>query len=150
MEDDLRYMRIALDLCSSAGLDIPVACLVIKDGQIIAQGLNCREALNDPCGHAEIVAIRQAAKLLKTWRLDELTVYCTLEPCPMCAEAMIQSRVAKIVFGAYDTVGGAAGSFFNLFVPRKNLKVPQVIGGILEQECQAKLLAFFQGQRHDT
>src|SRR6202042_953180 len=95
--------------------DVPVGCIIVMNDQIIARGHNQKEELGDPTAHAEILAVRRAAEALGNWRLNRTTIYSTLEPCPMCAEAIIQARVAKLVFGAYDPKSGAAGSMFNLF-----------------------------------
>src|SRR5262249_29580408 len=106
-----------------------------------------REATGDPTAHAEIQAIRQAAKKLGGWRLEHTTIYSTLEPCPMCAEAIIQSRIKRLVFGAYDTASGAAGSAFNLFCQGRIYPIPEIVGGLLEQECQNLLVEFFKASK---
>jgi len=142
-------MRLALEEAALCKLDVPVGALIIKDSRILALGHNLREELNDPLGHAELLVIKAASKLLGSWRLSGCTLICTLEPCPMCAEAIIQSRISTLVFGAYDTVAGAAGTRFNLFANRKSLPTPELITGILELECSASLKEFFQKQRQD-
>ena len=142
-------MQVALREAGNCDLDVPVGALLVDEstGTIVSRGFNQREALNDPLGHAELIALREAARVLGRWRLQELTLVCTLEPCPMCAEAIIQSRVKKVIFGAFDPVSGAAGTVFNLFANRKSLPVPEVIGGILEKECSSGLSEFFSARR---
>lgn len=139
----------ALAEAAKCGIDVPVGALVYdeKAAKIIASGFNQRETLQDPLGHAEIIAIRKASELIGAWRLSDLTLVCTLEPCPMCAEAIIQTRMKKVLFGAFDLVSGAAGSVFNLFVPRKGLPTPEVFGGILEKDCSLILSNFFAQKR---
>jgi tRNA(adenine34) deaminase len=129
--------------------DIPVGSIVVLEGKIIGRGCNLREKSGDPTAHAEIVAIRQAAAHLGTWRLTGTTLYTTLEPCPMCAEAIIQSRVSKLVFGAYDSRSGAAGSAFNLFSSGRMYPLPAVLGGICEDECKQLLVGYFRQVREN-
>jgi len=140
-------MEEALAEARQCGEDVPVGALVLKDGVVIARGRNMREAAGDPTGHAEIIAMREAARELGTWRLDGTTLVCTLEPCPMCAEAMIQARVARLIYGAHDTVYGAVGSAFNLFVEGRTFPIPEVIGGIKEEESRLMLKEFFKRLR---
>jgi tRNA(adenine34) deaminase len=148
VDDFVHWMEEALKEARQCGDDVPVGCVVLgKDGALLARGRNQREAAGDPTGHAEIVAMREAARVLGTWRLDGTTVVCTLEPCPMCAEAMIQARVARLVYGAHDTVYGAVGSAFNLFVEGRTFPIPQVIGGIKEEESRQMLKDFFKQLR---
>ncbi len=123
---------------------MPVGAVIVKNGKVISSGCNQREASGDPTAHAEIVALRAAAATTGSWRLDGTTLYTTLEPCPMCAEAIIQSRVARVVFGAYEPLSGAAGSAFNLFLPGRSYPIPEVIGGIMENECKALIVEFFR------
>jgi tRNA(adenine34) deaminase len=146
---DQDWIRASLAEASKVVSDVPVGSVLVLEGKIIGRGHNLRELSGDPTSHAEIVAIRQAAEHLGTWRLTGTTLYSTLEPCPMCAEAIIQSRVSKLVFGAYDSRSGAAGSAFNLFVPGRPYPVPEVLGGILEQECKAMLVQYFRQVRKE-
>ncbi len=141
---DYEGLRAALAEAGKSGIDVPVGAVIIKDGEIIARGHNQRESSADPTAHAEIVALRQAAKVLGTWRLDGTSLYSTLEPCPMCAEAILQARVSRLVFGAYDIHSGAAGSAFNLFCKGRIYPLPEIIGGICEEECQSLLIRFFR------
>lgn len=126
--------------------DVPVGALVITAaGKIIGAGCNRREAWHDPTAHAEMIALKQAGETLGDWRLSGCTLYVTLEPCPMCASALLQARIATIVFGADDPVQGALGSLLNL-VPLYP-GAATVIGGVLEQPCQTLLQDFFKAQR---
>ncbi len=144
MGSDIEWMKLAIAQARLSGDDVPVGCVLVLDGRVIGQGYNQREAKADPTGHAEITALREAAKHLSTWRLNGTTLYSSLEPCPMCAEAIIQSRVARVVFGAYDQISGAAGSAFNLFVEGRVYPIPEVVGGIHEEECRRLLSDFFK------
>jgi tRNA(adenine34) deaminase len=142
-------MKAAIQEAAKAGSDVPVGCVIILNDEIIASGYNQRESLKDPTAHAEIVAIKQAAALIGDWRLLNTVLYTTLEPCPMCAEAIIQARIPKLIFGAYDNYSGAAGSKFNLFCEGRIYPLPEVIGGIAELKCQKLLTDFFrQHARH--
>jgi tRNA(adenine34) deaminase len=144
--DDFYWMRVAIEHAKQSGKDVPVGCIIVQDDNVVGSGWNQREASGDPTGHAEIVALREAAETVGSWRLNGTTLYTTLEPCPMCAEAIIQSRVSKVLFGAYDPASGAAGSAFNLFVPGRIFPIPEVIGGMLEGECRELLIDFFRSR----
>lgn len=144
LQDDLNWMSAALGQAGKCSIDVPVGSVVVRDGVIVGNGFNRREVDADPAGHAEIIALRQAAQALGSWRLHGCVVYTTLEPCPMCAEAIIQSRVSRLVFGAYDPVSGACGSAFNLFVPGRILPIPEVVGGLREDDCKRLLVDFFR------
>jgi len=150
---DFQYwMKQALSeaarVASGSVRDVPVGCLILKDDEILASGHNEREEKQDPTAHAELIAIRSAAKQLQSWRLTDCTLIVTLEPCAMCAEAIIQSRISTLVFGAYDPRSGACGSAFNLFVSGRSYPLPEVIGGINEDECQRTLADFFKSVRN--
>lgn len=125
--------------------EIPVGAIVVKDGEIIASAVNRKEFLKDVSGHAEILAIREASQNLNRWRLDDCEIFVTLEPCPMCAWAILQSRIKTIFFGSYDTKYGAFSSAIDLrnFSDTK----PKVYGGILEKECDEILKKFFERLR---
>jgi tRNA(adenine34) deaminase len=128
--------------------DVPVGALVInKDGVVIGTGFNEREANNDPTAHAEIVAIRNACTRLQNSRLDGCTLVVTLEPCPMCAGAIAQSRISHLIFGAWDEKGGAVGSVWDVIRDPRSLYKLDVTAGISEAECAALLRDFFEGQR---
>ncbi|MER5363726.1 tRNA adenosine(34) deaminase TadA [Streptomyces sp. NPDC002722] len=140
-------MRRALaeaDLAARAG-DVPVGAVVLgPDGALLATGHNEREATNDPTAHAEVLAVRRAATALGRWRLTGCTLVVTLEPCTMCAGALVQSRVDRVVYGARDEKAGAAGSLWDLVRDRRLNHRPEVIHGVLEQECASLLTSFFR------
>lgn len=138
-------MRRAIDLAKKANGEIPVGAIIVKDGEILAETFNQKEVLNDVTAHAEILAIREAEKKLGRWRLDDCEMYVTLEPCPMCAWAIINSRIKTVYFGAYDHNYGALGSAIDL----RKLANPKlkVYGGIMEKECTEVLDEFFDKMR---
>jgi|SRR5579883_1311142 len=140
-------MEAALKEARNCGIDVPIGCVIVRNGEIIARGRNVRETNNDPLGHAELIALRQAASALGSWRLNGCAVYCTLEPCPMCAEAILQARVSKLIFGAYDNIYGAVGSAFNLYTKDRTFPLPDVLGGIAEEECKQLVQEFFRQRR---
>ncbi|MBR2890132.1 MAG: tRNA adenosine(34) deaminase TadA [Oscillospiraceae bacterium] len=146
--DDLTYMREALALAREAGAEgeVPVGCVVVRDGVIVGRGRNRRETGRTALGHAEIQAIAQACEALGGWRLWECTLYVTLEPCPMCAGAIINARIPRVVFGAADAKAGCCGSVCDLFAMDFNHR-PAVEQGILEEECAGLLRDFFQNLR---
>ncbi|MFJ7157544.1 tRNA adenosine(34) deaminase TadA [Streptomyces sp. NPDC101118] len=140
-------MRQALDEAAKAALtgDVPVGAVVLApDGSVLATGHNEREAAGDPTAHAEVLALRRAAARLGEWRLNGCTLVVTLEPCVMCAGALVQSRVARVVFGAADEKAGAAGSLWDLVRDRRLNHRPEVITGVLGEECSTQLTAFFR------
>jgi len=141
-------MRLALEEAKLCRKDVPIGAVIVSPGhdEELAKSHNRKEEIKDPTDHAEIICIRRAAQLKGNWRLDDTVIYTTLEPCPMCAEAIIQARISKLVFGAYDSRSGAAGSVFNLFLPKRQYPNPEVIGGILEEECQLLLKDFFRNR----
>lgn len=148
LKESLIYpMSLAIAEAKLSGPDVPVGAVLMLGDEVLAKGHNLKEQNQDPTDHAEIVVMRQAASALKSWRLTGTTLFTTLEPCPMCAEVIIQARVARLVFGAYDSKSGAAGSVFNLFISGRPYPVPEIIGGILEAECKAVLVDFFQARR---
>ena len=143
-------MQQAISLAKEAAIkgDVPVGALVVDDsGKIIGQGANLREQENDPTAHAEIVAIRNAAKKIRNYRLDDLTMVVTLEPCGMCAGAIAQSRIKRLVFGAFDEKAGAVGSIWDLLRDTRATHNPEVIGGILDEESSLILRNFFKNYR---
>ena len=128
--------------------DVPVGAVVVRDGQIIAARHNERELTGDPTAHAEILAIRDAAAVVGHWRLDYCTMVVTLEPCAMCAGALVNARMAMLVYGAYDPKAGAAGSLMTLVAdPRLNHRMP-IVTGIEAERCGAMLVDFFAGRRN--
>ncbi len=144
-----QYMREALleaeQACAEG--EIPVGAIVVQDGVIIARAHNTREQNHDPLGHAELSALSKTAEALGTWRLDGCDLYVTLEPCPMCAGAILNARLRRVYFGAYDDVMGAAGSKFNLFYDYRWPTTVHFAGGILEAPCREILQLFFRGRR---
>lgn len=140
-------MRRALDEADRAAAagDVPVGAVVLApDGALLATGHNEREAVGDPTAHAEILALRRAAAVFGAWRLSGCTLVVTLEPCTMCAGALVQSRVDRVVYGARDEKAGAAGSLWDVVRDRRLNHRPEVIPGVLEDDCAARLTAFFR------
>jgi len=146
--NDLKYMRLALGEARKAGADVPVgALLVSSDGRLLAKAHNIRERDSDPSGHAELVVLREVARETGTWRLGGCTLYVTLEPCAMCATAIVDVGLDRVVFGAWDTRLGAAGSKYDILRDKAHGSDVQVVGGILEKECSELLSRFFKSQR---
>jgi tRNA(adenine34) deaminase len=146
---DLVYMQQALALAARAEQEgeVPVGALVVLNGEIVGEGWNRPIVSHDPTAHAEIVALRAAATKLGNYRLTGATLYVTLEPCPMCAGAMVHARVARVVYGAPDPLAGSAGTVFNLLNAAALNHQAEVLGGILAEECSQRLKAFFQSRR---
>jgi len=143
-------MQAALTLAKVAADkgDVPVGAIVVNDsGQILGTGQNLREQSNDPTDHAEIVAIRNAAQKIGSWRLDDLTLVVTLEPCVMCAGAILQSRIKRLVFGAFDEKAGAVGSVVDVIRDPRALSKVEVVSGVLEDQCAQVLKVFFNTKR---
>jgi tRNA(adenine34) deaminase len=143
-------MQAALSLAKVAADkgDVPVGAIVVNDaGEILGTGQNLREQNNDPTAHAEIVALRNASEKLGRWRLDDLTIVVTLEPCAMCAGAILQSRVKRLVFAAWDEKAGAVGSVMDVIRDPRALTKVEVITGIMEKECSEVLRDFFNDKR---
>ena len=148
-ESDRAWMRHALDLANRAGEEgeVPVGAVIVKEGQLVGEGWNRTISLNDPSAHAEILALRDAGERLANYRLPGCSLYVTLEPCIMCAGAMIHARLERLVFGALDPKTGAAGGRFDLLLnPDHNHRV-QVAGGCLAAECGGLLQNFFRARR---
>ena len=143
-------MQAALSLAKVAADkgDVPVGAIVVNEaGEILGTGQNLREQSNDPTAHAEVIAIRQAAEKIGSWRLDDLTLVVTLEPCAMCAGAILQSRIKRLVFGAWDEKAGAVGSVMDVIRDPRALTKSEVISGIMEKECSEVLSNFFNTKR---
>ncbi len=143
-------MQQAIELAKEAAKkgDVPVGALVVDEaGNLVGQGANLREQDNDPTAHAEVVAIRDAAKKLGNYRLDELTMVVTLEPCGMCAGAIAQSRMKRLVFGAFDEKAGAVGSVWDLLRDARAIYKPEVLSGVLADLCDKQLKSFFKAKR---
>ncbi len=149
--DDIAWMRLALAAAERAleTADVPVGAIAVWQGKVIGRGWNQREAAHDPSAHAEIIALREAAQKLGSWRLDDVTLYCTLEPCAMCAGAMVLARLPRLVYAAADPKAGAAGSILDVTRhPKLNHRL-QVEGGVLAAESAALLRSFFRQLRAD-
>ena len=144
----LMQQAISLAKDSAAHDEVPVGALVVNElGEVLGTGHNLREESNDPTAHAEIIAMRNAASKIGNWRMDELTMIVTLEPCAMCAGAISQSRFKRLVFGAWDEKAGAVGSVWDVIRDQRNLNKVEVITGVLEKECSEILTNFFEGKR---
>lgn len=148
-EQDHHFMRLAIKLAQRAEAEgeVPVGAVLVKDGEVIAEGWNQSIGEHDATAHAEMQALRKAGQALQNYRLLDTTLYVTLEPCPMCAGALLHSRVKRIVFGAPDLKAGAAGTVLNLFEHQAAYHYADVEQGLLEDECRTQLQAFFKGRR---
>lgn len=144
MQEALKQAQIAFE-----ANEVPVGSVLVQDGEVVARAHNLRESLNDPTAHAEILVLRDAAVKLNSWRLDGSTIYVTLEPCPMCAGAIVLARVSRLVFGASDPKAGAAGTLMNLLSDERLNHQVEVRGGVLEEESKALLGAFFSRLRKE-
>jgi tRNA(adenine34) deaminase len=155
MMNDIDWMQLALEEASLAleHDDVPIGAIAVRDGEIIGRGHNCRERDQDPTAHAEMIAIREASRVVGWWRLENVTLYCTLEPCAMCAGAMVLARLPRLVYAAPDPKAGAGGSIMNLLQHDLLNHQVEVAGGVLADEAGALIRAFFaalreSGQRH--
>ncbi|MDH4223599.1 MAG: tRNA adenosine(34) deaminase TadA [candidate division Zixibacteria bacterium] len=150
-ENHEKWMRVALQEAKVAlkKKEVPVGAVVVFEDKVIGRGYNQLESLKDPTAHAEILAIGAAANFLNSWRLSEAVLYVTLEPCPMCAGAIVLSRLKKLVFGTYDPKSGACGSLYNIVQDNRLNHQIEVIPGILKEECSALLQVFFKGLRKE-
>lgn len=146
---DQKFMKAALKEALKASLidEVPIGCVIVKDGKIIARGHNVREKNHDPLGHAEMIAIKKASKKLKAWRLNDCDLYVTVEPCAMCAGAIMWSRFRRVIFGAHDRKGGAMGHSFNLFDEKIVNHTPDITAGVLETACKTLIQDFFRKKR---
>ena len=149
MQDDEKWMREAISqahLARSIG-EVPIGAVIVRDGEIVGSGYNLRETRNDPTAHAEMIAIREASERLGAWRLLGCTLYVTLEPCPMCAGAILQSRVERVVYGAADPKAGCVGTLMDLLQDtRFNHRLPWT-SGVLHEDCAVLLTDFFRRLR---
>lgn len=146
---DADYIREALvEAAKAAELgEVPIGAIIVHQGRIIARAHNLRESTGDPTAHAELLALREASRINHHWRLNETVLYTTLEPCPMCAGAMVLARIGRLVFGAWDPKAGAAGSLMNIVQdPRLNHRL-EVTAGVLETDCSLILKDFFRERR---
>lgn len=142
-------MNAALDEARAAAAhgDVPIGCVVVRGGEVVGAGHNERERRQDPTGHAEVIALQAAARALGSWRVLESTLYVTLEPCAMCAGAIVLARVPRVVFGCPDPKAGAAGSVLDVLGEARLNHRPEVTGGVLGAECAQMLRAFFRARR---
>ena len=147
-QKDYEFMRMALEQAKIAGEmgEVPIGAVVVKDGEVISTGYNLREINKNSLCHAELIAIDKACEKLGGWRLHECELYVSLEPCPMCAGAIINSRIRRVVFGAFDPKAGSCGSLINLFACDFNHR-PALEAGVLQQECADLLQSFFKKLR---
>jgi len=146
MTEDERWMEYALREAEQAmkRKEVPVGCVIISDGRIIGKGYNQIESLKDPTAHAEIIAITAAAAFLGSRRLENTALYVTLEPCAMCAGAVVQARIPRLIFGAFDAKAGACGTLFNIVQDQRLNHRAEVVGGILAERCSGLLSDFFK------
>jgi tRNA(adenine34) deaminase len=149
MKDDAYYMGLALEEAKKAEQlqEVPIGAVIVKNGEIIAKAHNMRETEQRSIAHAEMLAIDEACKKLGTWRLEDTTLYVTLEPCPMCAGAIVLSRIDRVVFGASDPKGGCAGTLMNLLQDERFNHQAEIVRGIREDECGKLLTNFFRNIR---
>lgn len=148
-DKDLEYMRLAIDEATLAAArgEVPIAAILVAEDRIVAQGHNFRELWQDPTAHAEMIVIREAAAKQGTWRLIDTTLYVTLEPCTMCAGAIVLARIPRLVFAAPDPKAGACGSLFNITQDRRLNHRVEIVSGLLERESQELLQRFFRSLR---
>lgn len=152
MEKHIKFMNAALNEAEKAAKidEVPIGAVIVKDGKIIARGFNKRENNNDPTGHAEIIALRKAAKKLKSWRLPGCQIYVTLEPCAMCAGAILWARIEEVIYAASDPKGGALGSSFNLYEQQGINHRPKVTYGVEASRASQMLSNYFQQKRAEN
>ena len=144
-----KYMKLALKQAMKAQEkdEVPIGCVIVKDDKVIARGYNLRQTKQQSYAHAEMIAIQKACKKLGTWRLEDCDLYVTLEPCPMCAGAILQSRIKRVIYGAKDPKGGCVDSCMKLYETKGFNHYPEVLSGILEEECSSILTNFFKMKR---
>ncbi len=148
---DQRFMRVAIESAKIAeeNGDVPIGAVIVYKNQIIAKAYNQRQQLNDPTAHAEIIALTQAAAFVQNWRLNDCAMYVTLEPCPMCAGALVLARLDRLVYGCDDPKSGACGSIYNIVADERLNHRLQVTAGVLAEDCGAQLQSFFQKRRNE-
>ena len=149
LSEDERYMRQAITLAKKAAAngDVPIGCVIVYEGKVIARGYNRRNVDKTTLAHAEIMAIKKASKVLGDWRLEDCTMYVTLEPCQMCAGAIVQARVTRVVIGSMNAKAGCGGSILNLLEMQEFNHQAEVERGVLQEECSEMLSAFFRKLR---
>jgi tRNA(adenine34) deaminase len=149
---DKRFMQMAINQAAIAeeNGDVPIGAVIVHEGRIIAKAYNERQQLNDPTAHAEIIALTQASEAIGSWRLHGCTIYVTLEPCPMCAGALVLARIDRLVFGTEDPKTGACGSLYNIVQDSRLNHQVQITSGVLMEDCKEQLQAFFQRRRQEN
>ena len=149
MEDDIKYMKMALAEARKAyqRAEVPIGAVVVCNDQVVGRGFNLREQTQDPTSHAEMIALREAAENEASWRLEECQLYVTLEPCPMCAGAILQSRIKRLVYGASDPKAGAVRSLYQLLDDDRFNHQVEVVSGVMKEESAQLLKDFFRGLR---
>ncbi len=152
MTEDEKYMKQAIKLAHKAydNGDVPIGCVIVHEGKVIARGYNRRNKDGQVLAHAELMAIRKASKVLGDWRLEECTMYVTLEPCQMCAGAIVQARIPKVVMGCMNPKAGCAGSILNLLDIKEFNHQVETVKGVLETECSVLLKTFFKQLRQQS
>lgn len=150
MTREEKYIRLAILEAKKALIkdEVPIGCVIVKDDKVIARGYNLRETKQNVIKHAEIVALEKACKKLNSWRLVDCEMYITLEPCPMCAGAIYQARIKKVVFGADDFKGGALGGNFDMYKEKLN-HYPEVVKNVLKDECSSLISSYFKSKRNN-
>lgn len=151
-QEDQRFMRVAIEAAGIAeeNGDVPIGAVIVYKNQIIGKAYNQREQLKDPTAHAEIIALTQAAAFLESWRLNGCTMYVTLEPCPMCAGAMVLGRLDRLVYGCDDPKTGACKSLYNIVQDERLNHKLEVTSGVLEEQCREQLQGFFARRRQEN
>lgn len=149
MDRDIKYMNLAIEeaLKAKEKDEVPIGCVIVLNDKVISKGHNLREVEQNATAHAEIIAIQNACAALNTWRLEEAELYVTLEPCPMCAGAILMSRIKRVVFGAHDPKGGCCGTLMNLLEDKRFNHTCEVKSGVLGEECGQLLTGFFKELR---
>lgn len=147
--NDIYYMKEALKEAKKAYFkdEVPIGAIIVKDDKIIARGYNKREASHDPTAHAEIIALRKASKKLNSWRMPNTKIYVTVEPCAMCAGAILWARIDEVIYGTYDDKGGAISTCFKLYEQPNLNHRPRIKSGVLQKECQTLIKNFFKDKR---
>lgn len=150
-DSDEQFMARAIDQAYIAeeNGDVPIGCVIVHEGQVIAKAYNQREQLTDPTAHAEIIALTQAADYLGSWRLGGCTIYVTLEPCPMCAGALVLARIDRLVYGCDDPKTGSCGSIYNIVEDTRLNHIVSVTSGVLGEKCSEQLSGFFKRRREE-
>lgn len=147
---DIKFMKLAIEEAKKAESigEVPIGAVIVKNKEVIARGHNVRETSQKTLSHAELIALEQANEKVGSWRLEDCTLYSTLEPCPMCAGAIVQARMKRVVFGAFDPKSGAAGTLMNILQTKNFNHQVEISSGVLEEECRLLITHFFQRLRN--